>query len=97
MTEGTLGLLGDASYGLYVHLSIASYGVAFITTPAYIASDFNTYVPLTCTVDASTLLTSCATTTGVNKTLICGNLLYIAKPSYTPGGCSVAHLKAIAI
>ncbi len=97
LSAGTLSLLSDSTYRAYIRLSTTSYGVIFLATQSYVSASAYTWLPLTCTVDPSTLLASCSTTSGLNRFLSCGAYLYFANPTTTPSGCFEVHLQAVKI
>ncbi len=97
LDAGALSLLSESTYGAYVRLSTTSYGIIFMATQSYVSSSAYTFLPLTCTVDPSTLLASCSTTSGLTRFLSCNAYLYFANPSTTPSGCVELHLKAVKI
>lgn len=80
------------TYKMYVRLSTTSYGVVFFTTPAYVASSAFTWAPVSCSVDAETLVMSCSTP-NLMRFLQCGSTIYMANANTTPGGCVEVHLK----
>jgi hypothetical protein len=86
-------LTSNSGYQMYVRLSTTSYGIVFFTTSAYVSSSGFTWVPVTCSLDPSTLVISCLTPNGLTRFLQCGTNFYMANPTTTPGGCIGVHLQ----
>jgi len=91
----TWSLTTNANFELFVRLSTTSYGVVFLTTASYISTSAYTWVAATCSVEPGTQNVTCVTATyGLQRFLMCGSVLYMAKPTTTPGGCVEVQLKA---
>lgn len=91
----TWSLTTDANFKIFVRLSTTSYGVVFLTTASYISTSAYTWVPATCSVEPGTQNVTCVTGTyGLQRFLMCGSTLYMAKPTTTPGGCVEIQLTA---
>ncbi|KAK0704315.1 hypothetical protein B0H67DRAFT_347288 [Lasiosphaeris hirsuta] len=84
-------LLYGSEYKMYIRLSTTSYGIVFWITTSAVATSSYTWIAVPCALDASGNFTCAAN--GLTRFLQCGAIMYMAKPTVTPGGCVEVHLE----
>lgn len=94
LDAGRLGPQYQPGDKMYIRMTTSNYGVVYFTTPEYTAASTYTWVPVTCSVDGSTLALSCSTASGFTRFLECGSYLYMANQAVPPGGCVEVGLSA---